>query len=105
MSHIFIPILKRFVWVPLLAISVALMFGRIVHLNFGTDDYAGFIVLQGVFPCEYPYWADYLRMQPLYEWFGLSPLPYYATAVVLFFLSALAVGLFEIGRASCRERV
>ncbi len=94
MSRILFSTLKRFLWVLLLAVFVALTFGRIVHLNFGTDDYAGFVVLQGVFPCEYPYWADYLRMLPLYEWFGLSQAPYYAVTLFLFFLSALSVELF-----------
>ena len=83
----------RIKYILLIALLTFLAFGRITELNFGTDDYFGLSYLaRGELLFEYPYYADMPRMWPLFALFHLNPAPYYGLAILLFFLSTLAVG-------------
>ena len=72
-----------------LLVLTLLSFGRILSLSFGWDDYTSlyFTVHNKLF--QYPYYADQFRFVPLFRLFGLSPMPYYAVSLVLFFVDAL----------------
>ena len=80
-------------YVLLTALLVFLAFHKLPDLFFGTDDFVNFAyMVQGKMGTEYAYILDSPRLLLFYQWFGLNPAPYYAVAVVFFFLSALAVG-------------
>lgn len=71
---------------------VIISFGRIVFLNFGTDDYVNFYILNiSKELLSYPYHIDFIRLGVLFNFFRLNPAPYYAVALFFFFVSALLV--------------
>lgn len=71
----------------LIAISVCLVilsFGSIVALGFVRDDYTNLYHIQQGLLLPYPYFADTIRLWPLYQLFHLTPDLYYLIAVLLF---------------------
>ncbi|MBI5449197.1 hypothetical protein HY948_02660 [Candidatus Gottesmanbacteria bacterium] len=66
-------------------------FGQILSLSFGWDDYTNLYYLVHNKSFQYPYYADQLRVLPLFRLFSLSPQPYYIVSLTLFFLDTLLV--------------
>ena len=86
---------RAIIFLFVLMVLVIIAFGATVTLGFVRDDYTFFYYIQEGLLLPYPYYADTIRLWPLYQLFHLNPVPYYTTAIILFGIATVLLYWFS----------
>ena len=82
------------IFLSILATVILFSLGKTLNYHFFTDDYPFIFYLKNNFNFGWPYDSILFIFRPVYLLFGNNPLPYFATALVTYFLSSIAVFFF-----------
>lgn len=86
--------LKIISFLILLGIIVLYSIGTTLQYYFYTDDYVFLYYLRNNLNFGWPYSSVLSIFRPIYQIFGINPLPYFTMAVISYFFAAVSVFLF-----------
>lgn len=86
--------LKLILLLLLIGVVVLYSVGNTLHYYFYTDDYVFLYYLRNNLNFGWPYSSVLSIFRPIYQIFGINPLPYFAMAIISYFFASLSVFYF-----------
>lgn len=87
-------VIKRFIPFILIGIVVSFSLEKTLQYYFYTDDFAFLYYLQNNLNFGWPYNSVLTLFRPVYQLFGINPLPYFTLAFITYFFASFSVYLF-----------
>src|SRR3989344_4532980 len=86
--------IKRFIPFILIGIVILFSLGKTLQYYFYTDDFVFLYNLRNNLEFGWPYSSVLSIFRPVYQVFGINPLPYFTMAVITYFLASVSVFFF-----------